>query len=817
MKKFLSITLVITVLLSVFCFVPAEAHLSETYPYLSLDFEENNVADMQAAQVVGNRMRPAWKAGGANGTNGCLSLVDFADYSWEDFYLGQPLVVGQTYRVSAWVRLNDTIPEDYKDKVGIRYLIYTKMANGNGGVKQVLVTPTEMKTGEWTLCETTFPWDGKAQDENDGYKTKDIDPDADMRLGVRFDSGKGDGTTFRMKLDGKPDIHFDLDDIVLEPVIEKAAGPAYGDDYTLAATFEDGTTAGLQGLSGVVTDPERGKVGHGKWKSGKNSFATITAAGKVKINHTYKISAWLKRLDDYTVFDGDTTQVALIGNPVDRVDYTNVASGTKYPTDGSKQRIDQQNKWFYHEWYIKYEARTFDNFHPEAGLRIGNSKASVNEVGDGQIGQEGVEVYVDDFLIQDLGIVANGDMETAERTVYVIGEKDKASRVNDSVFAWRTTDATATSVTDVPAVSESTKSMNVKINANGGKVYQGINLENNKSYTVSFWAKGKNLADGETKPMDIAFDRKVKTVMAQDVYDVPDYETIGAGWDLTNEWQKYEYTFDYAYEAKSAPASQNFVPRMPMMYIDVDGNKAGTEFIVDDFVIVDSNYVAPDNRYPYPYINTAEISSEDGIVETAELQIVYEMISETEKMEGDSIVRMSMSEDGKNWGIIRQVVADYGFAKVTIPSNAVGKQLKLEILPMDLSDDGESSQMGIIYTAELGVVDVATKIEPQFTKWDAANGEISASVYMEQNLLSAGDQNVVVILAVYDDNNTLIGTEAVPKLVEAGKPATVLVSASIKGVEDITGTNAKLFVWSGTSLDDAGEKIYTGAISYPAE
>ncbi len=816
MKKFLSITLAISILLSVFCMIPAQANVSETYPYLSLDFEENNVAELQAAKIVGNRMAPAWKAGGANGTGGCLSLTDNADYSWEDFYLAQPLVVGQTYKVSAWVRLNNDLPADYDMKIGIRYLIYTKINNGNSGVKQVLVTPTEMKTGEWTLCTTKFLWDGKAQDEKDNYATKDIDPTADSRVGVRFDSGKGDGTTLRMQLKDKPTIYFDLDDLILEPVIEKDTGPVYDESYSLAADFEDGTTAGLGGLQEVVTDPERGKVGHGTWKSGRGSFATITARGKVKVNHTYKISVWLKRLDDYTVFGGDTTQVALIGNPVDRKDYTNLAPDTTYPTSNATQRIDQKNKWFYYEWYIKYEAKTFDDFHPDAGLRIGNSKASVNEGWSGEIGQEGVEVYVDDFLIQDLGIIANGDMETAAQKIYVIGSERKAADVNDTVFAWRTSSATTSSSTDVPEDIESAKSMQVKINANDGKVYQGVNLVNNTTYNVSFWAKGLGLADGETKPMTIAFDRKVNTVMAEDVYIVPDYETFGE-FELTNEWQKYECTFDYAYEASKTPGSTNYVPRMPLMYVEVDGNKAGTEFMLDNFEIVDASYVAPDTSFPYPYLENVSATSEDGIVETATIDVYYEFISERDGIEGESIIRMLASDDGTNWGIIKQATADYGLAKLTIPSSAVGKQLKLEILPIVAPEGDQGAQLGVISTVDLGVVEVATKIIPEITKWDAANGEVAAKVYMEQNLLSAGNQNVVVILAVYDANNTLIGTSVKPQEVVVGEPAEIILSASIKGVEDLNGTGAKLFVWSGTSLDDAGEKIYANAISYPAE
>ena len=68
-------------------------------------------------------------------------------------------------------------------------------------------------------------------------------------------------------------------------------------------------------------------------------------------------------------------------------------------------------------------------------------------------------------------------------------------------------------------------------------------------------------------------------------------------------------------------------------------------------------------------------------------------------MEGETVIRILASEDGKNFGIIDHVIADYGYASYTIPQRAVGKTLKAEILPVDIQSFFSSNMNpNLLYT-----------------------------------------------------------------------------------------------------------------------
>ena len=241
------------------------------------------------------------------------------------------------------------------------------------------------------------------------------------------------------------------------------------------------------------------------------------------------------------------------------------------------------------------------------------------------------------------------------------------------------------------------------------------------------------------------------------------------------------------------------------MYIDVDGNKAGTKFLVDDITFEDADAIIVEPEVnPYPRLENVELVSGDA-VSGATVQIDYEFVSEVEEMmEGESVVRALISEDGKNWGCIGQS-ATFGRVLYTIPDIAIGKQLKLEIAPMD-----EVYQMGEIATVELGEVKKAFEIVPEISNWNEETGEVAASVFIENNLSSLGNQEIVVILALYDDNNTLISTTVKPEIITEQYSETIKVSA----ISTASATKAKLYVWSGTSLADAGEKSYCEAVSF---
>ena len=803
MKKFVSITIILTMLLSVFYCFPAEARVYEDYPYIYLDFEENNLDQLKANNEVGTNVASKWKAGGAVGTNGCISLEESGNWANNTYFMKRPLTVGQTYNVSLWVKITSEDILNFTPRIECYF--YTKSHDNKTARKMVTLqgTPT---VGQWVHCTGTLDWNGIAFNEGSN-KDEAINEEASVDLRVRIATA---GHTLWMALSAEDKfgstfkLQYDMDDIVVEPAVGSEK-PTYDDSYLVAADFEDGSVGGLSGIKSVQDDPERGgKVGLVQSPIGQ--FNSLEAKNNyLKFNHLYKISCWVKRTDDYCEYGGQKSQVACINMAQNRMDKTNIAPTVSYPTY-TKGNLEQ-NKWTYYEYYLKYDVKTFDGAGAWTGIRVGNSAASKAAGQTGEIGLEGVTYYVDDFLIQDLGFVQNGDFEHEQSEIYRIDAKG-TSQKTDSIFGWLPEQATSSISTDVRSAAddpktESTQSMSVNISSDGGRVYQGINFENGKTYKIAFWAKGVDMADGEEKPISIVLDRKVDTVMAQDVYDVPDYETLGKDWKLTNEWKKYEYTFEPKYESKSTPGT-NVIPRTPFMYIDVDGNKAGTKFLVDDITFLDADTIIVDPEVnPYPRLENVELVSGDA-VSGATVQIDYEFVSEVEEMmEGESVVRALISEDGKNWGCIGQS-ATFGRVLYTIPDIAIGKQLKLEIAPMD-----EVYQMGEITTVELGEVKKAFEIIPEINNWNEETGEVAASVFIENNLSSLGNQEIVVILALYDDNNTLISTTVKPEIITEQYSETIKVSA----ISTASASKAKLYVWSGTSLADAGEKSYCEAVS----
>jgi len=833
MKKILSLIMALTMLVSVLCCVPVSANLYEGYPYLSLDFEDkDNVTELQAAgTVVG--LSATWKAEGANGTLGCLSLKDNVNWGNPNIVLSRPLVIGRTYRLGFWVRVN---LDDFEGKkASFSTIIYTQSAvSGKSAYKSVSLQG-DVKPNEWCYVSTEFLWDGYATDEGAGAKQNPINPDAQVKICPRLGSTSSTlymtlKATDKYKNDNNFAVYYDLDDVVIEPATPKevAEEGKYDDSYTVALDFEDGKTGGVGGggTKTIVNDPERGKVLQNN--AAVDQFNEVTVNGAMEYNHLYKISAWIKRTDDLCEYNGSKSRAQMITWLHTRTDKENVTKGVSYPAYFTGSFIEQ-NKWYYIEIYQKFDVKTFDDYKPMIGFRLGNRSAlsSVAAANPGkkiEEGEEGVVCLIDDFFVQDMGIIANADFESEKAPVWYYQKEDGSGISKESnVFGWLDKGATSKVSNDVRTVDDdetvtSTKSMEVTVGSDGGHTYQGIKFDQKIDYHISFWAKGADLADGEEVPMSLVLDRKVDTVLAQDVYNVPDYEKIGDNWMLTNQWQKFEVDFSPEYVAKSA-ADSKVLPRTPFLYFEVDGNKAGTKYLIDDLQMVDAATLVPEEAYPYPKAELIGVDAPDGFVEGAEVTFEYNFISEVDNMEGESVIRILASEDGKNFGIIDHVIADYGFAKYIVPSFAVGKTLKAEILPVDMVDTADGKvkyEVGDILPVEMGKVKKAFVVTPEITKWDEENGEVAAQVYFETNMLSRGDQNVVAILAVYDENNTLIGMAEKAQTVVVGEPVPIKVSASLAGVEGLTATHARLFVWKGTSIADAGESIYANAVLYPA-
>lgn len=807
MKKFISLSIVLTMMLSVFYCFPAEARVYDEYPYIYLDFEENNLEQLKANNEVGTNVPSSWAPGGANGTKGCISLDESGNWANNTYYLGRTLDVGQKYNVSLWVKMTT---EDLLGCVPrIECYFYTRSADDHTARKMITLEGTPV-SGQWVHCTGVLDWDGKAYNEGNSTDNEPINPEASVDMRVRIATG---GRTLWMELSAEDKygsdfvLEYDMDDIIVEPATN-ADQPVYDDSYVVALDFEDGTTGGVSGggAKQVVTDPERGKVLENV--AGIDQFDEVTVSGKVAYNHLYKVSFWVKRTDDLCDYGGQHSRAQFITWLNTRQDTENITKGTQYPAYFMPNNI-AQNEWRYVELYQKFDVKTFDNQNVTVGIRIGNTKASnyIREQNPGkniEEGEEGVTVYIDDFFIQDLGFVQNGDFEAEQNKIWQYTADPAGKEITQNVFGWNDENAVSSISTDVrsaeeDAESESTQSMSVNITADGGRVWQGVNFENQKEYKITFWAKGLEMEDGEEKPISIMLDRKVDTVMAQDVYEVPDLEELSdEGWTLTNQWKKYEYTFRPDYTASGSPGS-NVIPRTPFLYFDVDGNKAGTKFLVDDLTFVDTADIPVEpekNIYP-----RAEdfLLSRGEVVSGSELVFTYNYVSEVGNAEGNSVIRALISEDGKNWGCIGQSIADFGIAGYTIPDSAIGKQLKIELAPMD-----NTNQMGEIASVELGEVKRSFELVPEITEWDEESGEVAANVHIENNSSTLGELDVVLILAIYDENNTLLNTEVKHEMIDVGYNEDVKVSA----ISTAEGAKAILYVWSGTSIADAGAKNY---------
>ena len=72
-----------------------------------------------------------------------------------------------------------------------------------------------------------------------------------------------------------------------------------------------------------------------------------------------------------------------------------------------------------------------------------------------------------------------------------------------------------------------------------------------------------------------------------------------------------------------------------------------------------------------------------------------------------------------------------------------------------------------------------------------------------------GEKDVLLILAQYDSDGAMVKMDAKSVTVGVGFDEIVALSATA----EVTAASAKLYVWSGSSLDDAGESILANAIA----
>lgn len=147
---------------------------------------------------------------------------------------------------------------------------------------------------------------------------------------------------------------------------------------------------------------------------------------------------------------------------------------------------------------------------------------------------EAYKIYLDDFTVTPLDIVYNGDLAVTGESQVDYGTITYNGTTDTSATTARGTDTTSPAifhngaidtVTDFPGAD----SKNVlKVTKEDGAPYQGVDIENGKTYEISFWAKADD-PESAGQPINVVLDRDIQGEILDDTkptYSVGDGEVI---------------------------------------------------------------------------------------------------------------------------------------------------------------------------------------------------------------------------------------------------------------------------------------------------
>lgn len=695
MKKFILASVAFAMLFASLGIVFVQAKPYDTYPYVYEDFENG----LGSVTKNGNVKSLTHVSGGAGGSAGA-ALVEVANKNngdIESICTFAPQIGGKV-KFSVWIKLDNT---ELKADV-MSFIIYGR---GNvyktdetvegpevkevTGWKQIVVGNKGLKKGEWVKVTSETVWDGQltcfpgtgyngVANNNTTAKTSDILGLKNFAIRVGSNGGSSD-----IADENETVLRYYMDDLVYEAIPVEISGAVPGANIVPNGEFDDNTSGwACGGKATIVKDPSDpapdGSAGYLRIEPNTENtpyFAQLDRQMTWQPNHVYKVSYYAK-IDSTTetATKGGAWLLQLAGK---RVPDTN-GQKLEYPGNVLNDIMEVGNGWTKVEYYYLHEYKTFTEQPLTTWLRLyPMGKKDVVSVG----------VYgLDSFKVIDLGAVSNGDFEIGAAD---LRRNDAAA--SQSVLGWNANNADVSQSSDIRPGSEGAHSMQVMVNGAGGYTYQGLSLKNDSIYKLSFWAKGSGL---ETDvPFALVLDRNVPSPGGDsECFVVPDYQYYTGAhevseeytdavkqnqqWKLTNEWQYYECYFNNTFPLKEGMAEQlNVMPRLPFLYFDVDGNKAGTTYLLDDMSI--------EGIGKEPVITNAVV--EGNIIPGKEVRVSYQYSSSKNYEDMFSMVRV-LSQEAGNEVTLGTFKADAGFI---IPETAIGKNIVFEILPID-----EMSQCG---------------------------------------------------------------------------------------------------------------------------
>lgn len=740
MKKFLATMLSFAMLLGAGLMQVSALGSNEGYPYLFETFEtEESLNGFNKPDA--SRATVSIAKGGANGSGGSLQVHQKNKGFFDVTYACEGLapVKGQKIHMSAWVKLNSEILDQFNNKnCNVFSFIFhgTGIVTNAGNRTDVTVGEAYSGTG-WKQYDIT-----NVLVKDQWVKVeKDIEWEDAMSIGSGASIGSIQLKTVSLRVTGEagiqaladPDatvLDYQIDDFIFEYPDSDRMGVNTGtagtyvvnDDYdTSSVTGEldgrsDDCSLGYrQVLSPVVTDD--------KGTHGKNFADTTFSNVYLKMGHLYKVSGWFRYdgIEGDEGLYGDTAKIRQIiyAGKRDPEDKNSFTSGypSVYPA------VIPKGQWTKVEYYYYYEYQAYDNNNFHVGFRICPEKAEEgtyatdDPAGAGTFGFDKLQVF-------DLGVIGNGDMEISGDGLKVfknIGE------VTQTFPGWTANNATAEVSTDT--ASGEGQSMKMTSTGNYGDMKTSATFEQGKLYRISFKAKTEGLEENAEVPISLIFDRYTnKDPGTTEVYKVPNFEyMVGpenfdnakTEWTISNDWKEFSGWYKVNFpriEGKEDASIANLVPRRPMLYFRVNKstNPEGTVLYLDDFKVEEmGNSNLMDDLKNGLDADVADISATGTAVPGSEISLSYTYVpkySEEENKAATVIKAYSVLPGGeiRNYGTF---APDQAF---TVPSCAAGQDITFEIIPI--------STAGLIGNRATFTVGAAT----DYIVYDAAAGTVTA-------------------------------------------------------------------------------------------
>ncbi len=820
MKKMFSCMLAAAMMLSLLCAVPAQAAPTENYPYVFEDYE-TGVGKTTMSGIT--TWAEGEGANGSNGSLFVKLTGDLnQDIAVSCTRAPQK---NAKLKFSAWVKMDNTeVKTDTVSFIvygNVRFPKTDATLAGEdapdsivkSGWIQVDARNAGLKKGEWVYVTATHSWNGAltafptkgyggvTADTATASSTDIIDF---TRLALRVAGGGKNGAAEEVS-----SVNYYIDDITYEPLPnDLSAKDTIGTNLVKGGEMDSASDLSYLGVAGapeIVAATEDDPAPDGskgylklKPKNGEVYWPQISQTMHWQPGHMYHVSFYM-RLD--TPRDEGKTTATIISDNEGKNTLEMTSAGawllqlaggrirdingmnTEYPGKVLYDVVNFDNGWQKVEYYFVHDYKTTASQAFGTLLRLSpNRKKDV---------MNNASYSLDAFRIIDMGAVSNGDMEAEANGALIYRNQQDTTQ---TVLGWNGSNATLAYSDDVAEDSEGTKSMKVTVTGAGGAATQILEMKQDSLYKFTFRAKGLNLEN--PIPFALVLDRNVATRYQYDVWDTPAYEYYtgtheyhtsytsdvkeNQEWKLTNEWQTYTCYINTSFallEGKTLDDAKAYhvksdtdptlvyegttMPRIPSMYLNINNNPVGLEYLIDDVSIEAVN--------SFPSISNLKVNGK--VIPGNEITVSYDYTSATGINDTNTIVRVfSVDENGLRTAIGTFRAVD----SYIVPEIAIGKTLEFDVLPIDAT-----------YTCGYAV---AARAE------DA--GDWGAILYMEDDYsvraYAAKDTTATVIFASYAGKE-LLDAKTVDVTLTANTKADVPVPADFVSAG---ATEVKVMMWN---------------------